>query len=94
MNKIFVCIALAITLLAGCGESQQYEKVAGEVISKHITGGRYSDIYYIVVSYPSGGGKFTIDDIDVGDKTNYDNYNVKDKVTVYVNENGIGEITK
>lgn len=93
MKKLFLIISLIILPLLTSCEPQQYTKTSGEVVGKSVTGGRYGDSYYISVSYPMSNGKFAIDDSNV-DKEDFDSYHINDKVTIYVNDNGIGLISK
>ena len=94
MKKIMLGISLIVLLLAGCGEPpEEYVKTKGEVIGKHISGGRHGDFYYIEVSYPIRDGKFSIDSIYV-EKEEYSDFHIKDVVTVYGNKDGIGGIVK
>jgi hypothetical protein len=97
MRKTFIGIALAMTLLAGCSESEPqepYSKTDGEVVGKDTSSSRYGSSYYLYISYPKGeNGKFGIDKISV-EKEEFNNTKEKDKVTVYANKEGIGAVTK
>lgn len=92
MKKLLLIILL-IPMLCSC-QPVSYVKVNGEVVGKEISGGKYGDSYYINISYPISGGKFAIDSYNVQDKDIYNDFHLKDKVTVYANEDGIGEILK
>ena len=91
MKKTLLALSL-IFILSGC-ESPKYDKVGGEVVGKNIYDGRYGVSYYIEISYPVGDGKFSISEVDVG-KEDYNKYKTGDKVTTYVNEDGIGTFVK
>lgn len=91
--SIFVGLMMLVSLV-GCSEEppEQFKKTSGEVVDKDTSGGR-STSYFVEVSYPVSNGKFAIDSCYV-DKELYNNIQIKDKVTVYVNKKGIGEVTK
>ena len=95
MRKVvLIGVILGALLLSACNEQQQYDKTNGEVTSKNIVKDRFSDRYYVTVSYTMGeNNKFSIDDCRVV-KEVFDSLNIGDKVTVYANENGVGEILK
>lgn len=95
MNKTFMGLAFTMLLLAGCEEPRQYEKMEGEVIGTYSSSGRYGTSFYIKVSYPISDGKFVVDGVYVGDNEKaLDEYDIHEKVDVFVDEDGIGEITK
>lgn len=97
MKKLFLSLLLTtmvLLTLTGCLEPSQFSKTDGEVIDKKIVEERFGDSYYIVVAYPfEEGDKFIVENVYV-EKDEFNNYKPKDKVTLYVNKNGIGQIVK
>ena len=97
MKKLILSSLIGLMMLiglVGCSQEppEQFRKTSGEVVDKDSSGGR-STSYYVEVSYPVSNGKFAIDQCYV-DKELYNDIQLKDKVTVYVNKKGIGEVTK
>lgn len=94
MKKILIVLLLITVALVGC-EQPQYEKVEAQIIDKEIGQGRYGEWYELDIAYTVDSGSFIIDDFEV-DKSEFDEYEINEKVTAYINSNNynIKEIIK
>lgn len=95
MNKIIIALTLCLVVLTGCEEPTPYNKVSGEIVKKEVFHGKGGASRYLEISYPVGeNNKFQIDSYYIKEEKEFNKYKVKEKVTIYVNNEGIGGVVK